>query len=115
MPVRGAKVRRSKWFNDITQALQERGFQRGAPGRMACPGFYFFNRDRFVIQILPENTLHITRPDGTARLESARELSKVNSILDALVLDIEFPEVCHNALNCVTEPVARYRERIGFP
>jgi len=115
MPVRGARVRRSKWFNDITQALQERGFQRGAPGRMACPGFYFFNRDGFVIQILLENTLHITRADGTVRLESARELSKVNSILDALVLDVEFPEVCHNALTCVTGPVVRYRERIGFP
>jgi hypothetical protein len=80
MPVRGSRVRRSKWFNDVTHALQEHGFQPGAPGRMACPGFYFFNRAGVVVQILPENTLHITRPDGTQRLESARELSKVNGI-----------------------------------
>ena len=55
MPIRGAKVRRSKWFNEITQSLQDRGFKRGAPDRIACPGFYFYSRDGYVIQILPKS------------------------------------------------------------
>jgi hypothetical protein len=89
MPVRGARVRRSKWFYEITQSLADHGFRRGAPGHFACPGFYFFNRDGYIIQILPRNTIRITRPSGAVETESVSRISKVNFILGAIVRFIE--------------------------
>jgi hypothetical protein len=91
MPVRGAKVRRSKWFYEITQTLADHGFQRGAPGHFACPGFYFFNRDGYIVQILPKNAIRIARPNGTVETESVSRISKANFILDALIRYIELP------------------------
>jgi hypothetical protein len=89
MPIRGARVRWSKWFDEMTKALQEHGFQRGAPGVIPCPGFYFYSRDGHTIQILPERKIRITRPNGMVDVETVRQLSKVNFILGALVRYIE--------------------------
>jgi hypothetical protein len=89
LPIRGAKVGRGKWFGEIKVVILNHGFASGAPGRMASPGFYFFNRAGFVIQILPEHTISVTRPDGAQQKISSRRIVKVDSILDALVMEIE--------------------------
>jgi hypothetical protein len=89
LPIRGAKVGRGKWFHDIESVILNHGFARGAPGRMASPGFYFFNRAGFVIQILPEHAIRITRPDGQAETISSRRVVTVDSVLDGLVMEIE--------------------------
>jgi hypothetical protein len=89
MPVRGARVRRSKWFYEITQTLADHGFRRGAPGHFACPGFYFFNRDGYIVQILPKNAIRITRPNGTVETESVSRMSKANFILSAIARYID--------------------------
>ncbi len=91
MPVKGSIVRRSRWFGEITQTLEAHGFKRGAPGVVPCPGFHYFSRDGYVIQIRPENTIRITRPNGAVEDESVRRMSKANFILDAIVRYIELP------------------------
>jgi hypothetical protein len=91
MPVKGAIVRRSKWFYEITQTLEDHGFKRGAPGVVPCPGFHYFSRDGYVVRILPENAIRITRPNGAVEIESVPRMSKANFILDAIVRYIELP------------------------
>jgi hypothetical protein len=89
LPIRGAKVGRGKWFGEIKVVILNHGFASGAPGRMASPGFYFFNRAGFVIQILPEHAIRITRPDGATETIHARRVVKVDSVLDGIVMQIE--------------------------
>ena len=81
MPVRGAKVRRGKWFDEAERVIQNHGFRDGAPGRRASPGFHFYHRAGLVIQILPS----LTRPDGVEQRISSRRVVNVDSILDVVV------------------------------
>jgi hypothetical protein len=89
MPVRGHRVQRSGKFDDIVGVIKSHGFKNGAPNRMACPGFYFYNRAGYVLQILPARKIKITRPDGTASTVSARRLITLDTELDQIVMDIE--------------------------
>jgi hypothetical protein len=88
MPVKGARVRRSRWFREMTQVIEAHGFQRGAPNHPPCPGFHYYNRSGIIVQILPETTIRITRPDGSVELASSP--SKADFILGAIVRFIEF-------------------------
>jgi hypothetical protein len=92
MPVKGAGIKRGEWFHDAKRIILNHGFQSGAPGRMACPGFHFFSRAGFVLQIMPALTLGIRRPDGTEQRIPARNVGKLDSILDALILELESSE-----------------------
>jgi len=91
MPVRGARVRRSKWFHEIVQAIEAHGFHRGASGIPPCPGRYFYSRDAYTIQLLPDRTIRITRPNGMVEVVSARSMRKVDFILAAIVRFIDLP------------------------
>jgi hypothetical protein len=92
MPVRGAKVRRSGRFADIEAVIKSHGFVSGCPGRMASPGFYFFHRGGFVLQILPARKVRIVRPDRSKQIVSARRLVDVDSALEIVILEIEESE-----------------------
>jgi hypothetical protein len=89
MPVRGSRVQRSGMFAEIERLILNHDFQRGAPNRMPCPGFYFYHRAGFVIQMLPARQTKITHPDGTARIVSARRLVTLDTELDQIVMLIE--------------------------
>jgi hypothetical protein len=91
VPIRGARVHRAKWFHAITQTLEAHGFHRGAPNIPPCPGRYFFSRDGYAIQILPDRMIRITRPTGQVDVQSAASMSRANFILGALVRYIESP------------------------
>jgi hypothetical protein len=90
VPVRGARVRRSRWFREITHVIEAHGFQRGAPNHPPCPGFHYYSRSGIIVQILPETTISVTRPDGSVELASS--ISKANFILSAIVRYIEGEE-----------------------
>ena len=102
MPLRGARAHRGKGFREITQMLASYGFHRGAPGIPPCPGRYFFSRDGYTIQLLPDRTLRITRPSGQVDVESGRNMGKANFILSAIVRFIERPG-CGSAAEQVRE------------
>ena len=92
MPIRGAKIRRSGKFDDIVAVIKSHGFVSGCPGRMPSPEFYFFNRGGFILQLLPERKVSITRPDRSVQIVSARRLVNLDSALDVIVMDIEEAE-----------------------
>jgi hypothetical protein len=92
VPLRGAKVRRSTWFRNVTAALEARQFRRGAPGVSACPGFYFYSRDGYRVQICADTTLQIQRPSGRTTREHLPKIADAIFVLDALEGDILFGE-----------------------
>jgi hypothetical protein len=93
MPVRGAKVRRSSWFVAVENALHQRHFDRcGSSSGIVSPGFYFYGRAGYRVQIAPKNTLRIFKPCGHVAEYRVPELRDVIFTLDALELSIEFPD-----------------------
>lgn len=92
MPLRGHRVQRSGRFDEIVAVIKSHGFVSGCPGRMPSLGFYFFNRAGFVLQLLPERKVSITRPDRSVQIVSARRLVNLDSALDVIVMDIEEAE-----------------------
>ena len=89
MPVRGSKVGRSGRFHDIEAVIVSHGFQRGAPNHPPCPGFYFYSRAGYVIQIMPARMISITHPDGSVEKISARRVVTLDSALDIITMQIE--------------------------
>jgi len=92
VPIKGARVKRSGRFRDIERLILNHGFAHGAPNRMPSPGFYFYQRAGFVIQIMPKRQINITRPDRQAEKISARHLVTLDSALDVIVMEIEEAE-----------------------
>lgn len=89
MPVKGAGVRRTGKFADIERVITSHGFQRGAPNHPPCPGFYFYSRDGFVVQILHGRRVSITRPDRSVQIVSAQRLITLDTAMDILQMEIE--------------------------
>ena len=92
MPIRGAGVKRTGKFAEIERVIVSHGFQRGCPGRMASPGFYFYSRAGYVIQIQHGRKAGITKPDGAAETISTRHLINLDTELDQIVMSIEESE-----------------------
>lgn len=92
MPIQGAGVKRTGKFADIERVIRSHGFARGAPNRMPSPGFYFYSRGGYVIQIQHGRKVGITKPDGTVETVSARRLVVLDSALDIVVMEIEEAE-----------------------
>jgi hypothetical protein len=92
LPVKGSGVSRSGQFPDVARLVMNHGFTSGAPGRMVSPGFYFYHRGAYVIQILPDRQIGITRPNGMVETESVERMTKANFILSAIVRYIEAAE-----------------------
>lgn len=92
MPLRGHRVQRSGRFADIEAVIKSHGFGKGAPNHPPCPGFYFYSRDGYVIQILPARRIKITSPDRREEIISARRLVNLDSALDVIAMDIEEAE-----------------------
>jgi hypothetical protein len=92
VPIKGKGVKRTGSFAEIERLIIGHGFRHGAPNRWPSPGFYFYSRGAWVIQICHGRTLTITGPKGRPEglsVVSTKNLSKLDSILDELVLDIE--------------------------
>lgn len=89
MPLRGHRVQRSGRFADIEAVIKSHGFGKGAPNHPPCPGFYFYSRDGYVIQLLPARRIKITSPDRSERVISARPLVNLDTELDQIVMCIE--------------------------
>jgi hypothetical protein len=94
MPVRGAKVHRGPWFRAVLAELQRLGFSRCEPpnGLMLSPGFYHFCRGEYRVQILPRNTIQVTRPSGKVTTDGVPDFRAAKFVLDALELAVEFGE-----------------------
>jgi hypothetical protein len=89
VPIRGKGVKRTEAFRETERMILSRGFRSGAPGRFPSPGFHFYSRSRYVLQICNGRTLAITRPDGTVEVVSTKNLTKLDTALDQLILEIE--------------------------
>jgi hypothetical protein len=96
VPIRGARVRRSDWFRAVEAQLRELGFQRCGdpmiPGHPSAPGRYFFERCGHVVQIASKQRLRILRPSGRNTEHHVAKWEEAILVLDALDLDIEFPD-----------------------
>ena len=96
MPVKGARVRRGDWFREIEAKLRELGFSRCGdpmiPGNPCAPGRYFFEKCGHVVQIANGQRLRIRRSSGRQTEHRVPQLHDAMLVLDALDLDIEFPD-----------------------
>ena len=93
MPLRKARIRRSKWFDAVVAALEARQFQRSpSPSGITSPRFYFFSRGGFTVQILPDHRLRISRLSGRITEDLIQNSRMLALVLDALTLDVEFGE-----------------------
>lgn len=92
IPIKGAGVKRTGKFAEIERVIVSHGFAHGAPNRMPCPGFYFFSRAGYVVQIQHGRKVGITKPDGTAETVSTRHLITLDTALDQIVMEIEEAE-----------------------
>jgi hypothetical protein len=90
MPVKNAGIRRTGKFADVERVINSHGFVRATrPGYGPSPGFYYYGRAGFLVQILNGRRVSITRPDGQVEIVSARRLVVLDSALDCVVLEIE--------------------------
>jgi hypothetical protein len=92
VPIRGAGIKKTKAFFDVERVIANHGFGHGAPNRMPSPGFRFYSRGGYVVQILNGRRVSITHPDGTSQVISARKLVNVDTALDQIVIAIEEQE-----------------------
>ena len=96
MPIKGAKVRRGDWFQVVESRLRDLGFTRcgdpSIPGHPSSPGKYFFEKRGHVVQIASRQRLRVFRPNGASTEHHVPKWHDAMLILDALDLDIEFPD-----------------------
>jgi hypothetical protein len=92
VPIRGAGIKKTKAFFDVERVITSHGFRHGAPNRMPSPGFRFYSRNGYVVQVLNGRRVSITAPDGSVQVISARKLVNVDTALDCVILEIEEQE-----------------------